>query len=251
MIPSPIPRVLSTFRESGVQALLMGGQACILYGAAEFSRDVDFAILSSPENLDRLRTALRVLNAEVIAVPPFDERYLERGHAIHFRAHGAEVEGFRIDVMSSFRGVEPFPRLWERRTTFELGEAGVVEALSLPDLVSSKKTQRDKDWVMIRRLLEASYAQNAADPTSEQIRFWLRELRTPELLVTCSHAYPDEASVVAEERPAVAAAVHGDASGLFAALAAEESRERELDREYWTPLRVELEKLRKQRRSGG
>jgi hypothetical protein len=26
-------------REHGVQALLMGGQACILYGAAEFSRD--------------------------------------------------------------------------------------------------------------------------------------------------------------------------------------------------------------------
>lgn len=39
---SPIPKVLSTMREHGVQALLMGGQACILYGAAEFSRDADF-----------------------------------------------------------------------------------------------------------------------------------------------------------------------------------------------------------------
>ncbi|HYW10457.1 MAG TPA: hypothetical protein VE871_00840 [Longimicrobium sp.] len=35
---SPIPKVLSTMRENGVEALLMGGQACILYGAAEFSR---------------------------------------------------------------------------------------------------------------------------------------------------------------------------------------------------------------------
>jgi hypothetical protein len=27
-------------RKNGVQALLMGGQACVFYGAAEFSRDL-------------------------------------------------------------------------------------------------------------------------------------------------------------------------------------------------------------------
>ncbi len=32
--------------EHSVEALLMGGQACVLYGAAEFSRDADFAILA-------------------------------------------------------------------------------------------------------------------------------------------------------------------------------------------------------------
>jgi hypothetical protein len=76
---SPIPRVLSTLREAGVDALLMGGQACILYGGAEFSRDADFAVLPSPDNLERLRRALDELRAEVIAVPPFERRYLERG----------------------------------------------------------------------------------------------------------------------------------------------------------------------------
>ena len=29
-----------------VRALLMGGQACVFYGAAEFSRDTDFAVLA-------------------------------------------------------------------------------------------------------------------------------------------------------------------------------------------------------------
>ena len=43
MSQSPIPRVLSTFRRHQIKALLMGGQACILYGAAEFTRDIDFA----------------------------------------------------------------------------------------------------------------------------------------------------------------------------------------------------------------
>ena len=57
MIPNPIGKVLSTFRKHRVRALLMGGQACILYGAAEFSRDVDVAILASEANLQRLRAA--------------------------------------------------------------------------------------------------------------------------------------------------------------------------------------------------
>ena len=33
-------------RAQRVHALLMGGQACVFYGAAEFSRDADFAILA-------------------------------------------------------------------------------------------------------------------------------------------------------------------------------------------------------------
>lgn len=81
MSQSPIPKVLSTMAEHSVEALLMGGQACVLYGAAEFSRDADFTILASPENLERLQDALDHLQAEVIAVPPFHVQYLEKGHA--------------------------------------------------------------------------------------------------------------------------------------------------------------------------
>ena len=32
----------------------MGGQACVFYGAVEFSRDTDLAILAEADNLDRL-----------------------------------------------------------------------------------------------------------------------------------------------------------------------------------------------------
>ncbi len=54
MIRSPIHRVLSTFRRHRVRALLMGGQACILYGAAEFTRDSDFVVSADKANLARL-----------------------------------------------------------------------------------------------------------------------------------------------------------------------------------------------------
>ena len=58
-------------RTHRVRALLMGGQACVFYGAAEFSRDTDFAILASPANLARLKRALADLQADLIAVPSF------------------------------------------------------------------------------------------------------------------------------------------------------------------------------------
>jgi len=55
MTQSPIPRALSIFLRHRVNALLIGGQACILYGAAEFSRDIDLAVMVSAQNLENLR----------------------------------------------------------------------------------------------------------------------------------------------------------------------------------------------------
>jgi len=95
LTPSPIHRVLSSMRKNGVKSLLMGGQACVLYGAAEFSRDIDLAISADPANLERLQSAVDELEAIVIAVPPFQRQYLEAGQAVHFRCqhrcHGQDA----------------------------------------------------------------------------------------------------------------------------------------------------------------
>ena len=80
----------------------MGGQACVFYGAAEFSRDTDLAILASSENLARLQKALKHLKAEVIAVPPFDVNYLRKGHAIHFRCN--QVGLLSASVKALYKG---------------------------------------------------------------------------------------------------------------------------------------------------
>ena len=225
----------------------MGGQACVLYGAAEFSRTADFAILASPENLRRLGSALEELQAEVIAVPPFQVEYLERGHAVHFRCHHPEAERVRIDVMAKLRGVDPFPALWERRSTWTLPEGIEIDTLSLPDLVASKKTQRDKDWPMVRRLLEVSYEEGFASPTPEQIRFWLREIRTPEALLEVVARHPQEARAEAPSRSAIKAALDGELREVEDQVAEEERRERGADQAYRQPLLAELEALRRGR----
>jgi len=90
-MPNPILKVLSTLDRHRAAYLLMGGQACVFYGAAEFSRDTDVAVLADAENLRRLGEALDALQAERIAVPPFSADYLLRGHAVHFRCRHPEA----------------------------------------------------------------------------------------------------------------------------------------------------------------
>jgi hypothetical protein len=158
-------------RAHRVRALLMGGQACVFYGAAEFSRDTDFAILAVAANLARLRRALADLQADPIAVPPFELKYLRQGHAIHFRCQHPEALRMRVDVMSKMRGLDLFAKLWRRRTVIELPDGTTCNLLSLPDLVQAKKTQRDKDWPMIRRLVEAHYFQHCDRPNPAQVKF--------------------------------------------------------------------------------
>ncbi len=118
--------------------------------------------------------------------------------------------------------------------------------LSLPDLVKVKKTQRDKDWPMIRRLVDAHYARHRQSPDAEQVSFWLRQSYSASLLIEVAGRFPNEAAAALSDRPLVALAIAKDAEGLAAALEQEEKAEREADRAYWRPLKAELEQLRHQ-----
>lgn len=244
MIPNPILKVLSTLTTRQVRYLLMGGQACVLYGAAQFSRDTDIAVAIDPANLALLQQALDDLQAKQIAVPPFEIDYLQRGMAVHFRCQHPDAKGIRIDVMHVMRGVDPFEELWCRRTTMEWVSGLQVDLLALPDLVQAKKTQRDKDWPMIRLLVEAHYQQQCASANDDQVRFWLREARTPGILQAVAQKYPASVAEVAPHRPLVADVASATVEAIEQGLQDEERMERDADRRYWAPLFKELEQIR-------
>ena len=126
------------------------------------------------------------------AVPPFEREFLERGHAVHFRCQQAEAKGMRLDVMTRMRGCDDFSALWDRRLTLQDSDGMTYEILGIEDLVKAKKTQRDKDWPMIRRLVDAHYDTFRDSPTDEQVCFWLRESRTPEVLIAVAALYPKQ-----------------------------------------------------------
>ena len=245
MIPNPILKVLSTMSCHTVRHLLIGGQACVLYGAAEFSRDCDIVILSEEANFENLNAALSELQAECIAIPEFKAEYLQRGHAIHFRCKHPDVDGLRIDVMSKLRGYDPFEQLWDRRTTIQDENANAVyEVLAIEDLVRAKKTQRDKDWPMIRRLIEAHYDENQDDSNEAMVQFWIRESRTPSMLRELIHRFPNNLASCAKTRPWLVSIDVNDVKQIEAFLRLEEDAERQADEEYWRPLKEELVQLR-------
>ena len=228
----------------------MGGQACVFYGAAQFSKGVDLALLASEENFSRLLAALGELNAKRIAVPRFDPALLARGHAAHFRCQGGEADGLRVDVMTRLRDLPEFGVLWARRTTIRDERAETFELLSLQDLVQAKKTQRERDWPIIDALVEAHYRALGGEPESERVTFWLAESRTPERLISLAQRFPAEARALSSRRPLLQLAFSGASDTLREALDAEVRAEQAKDRTYWAPLKAELEAFRRVEREG-
>ena len=227
----------------------MGGQACVFYGAAQVSKDVDLLLLADPANYERLQRALQTLQANRIAVPPFDTEALDRGHAVHFRCSAPGVEDLRIDIMTRLRQMQQFPQLWERRTVIADDSGFEFHLLCIPDLVDAKKTQRTKDWPIIELLVAIHYRENASRPRPDWVAFWLLQARTPELLQELTARFPTEAHVQSKSRPLLQFAISGDPERLREALDAEVRAEQAKDRAYWAPLKAELESFRRAERS--
>lgn len=225
----------------------MGGQACVWYGGAEFSRDIDVAIVADPTSMEALARPVTALDARPVAVPPFEAAYLHRGLALHFRCQRKDVRDLELVVRERMHGVDAFASLWDRRTTIEVEDVGVVELFSLPDLIGTLKTYRAEDWDAIRRLIERSFEANRQVPTSEQIEFWFREARSPYILLDLARTYPFECEQLMQERPLLKFAIAGNESALVRELFHEQQVEMEADREYWKPLRAELEAMRRER----
>lgn len=104
---------------------------------------------------------------------------------------------------------------------------------------------------MIRRLVEAHFNRHRDKRRESDIRFWLRECRTPSILMTVVKDNPDLAAEVEPCRAVLCLASGEDVSRLADAISNEESDERTRDQAYWEPLRKELETLRMRRRSTG
>ncbi len=228
----------------------MGGQACVFYGAAQVSKDIDFILLADGQNYARLMTALETLGACRIAVPKFDPELLARGHAVHFRCSAPGVEDLRVDLMSRLRDLPDFLILWNRRTTFQEQAGAEYHLLCIPDLVQAKKTQRSKDWPVIELLVAIHHRENKSDPRLDWVTFWLREARTAELIRQLVDEFPEQAQALARERPLLAQASQEDLEPLRAALDAEVRAEQAKDRAYWEPLRREIEGFRREQRLG-
>lgn len=77
-------RVLHALHQAGVEFILIGGLAAVVWGASRFTRDVDIVYRRTPENLQRLVDALTPLAPYLRDAPPglpfhWDTETLKRG----------------------------------------------------------------------------------------------------------------------------------------------------------------------------
>jgi hypothetical protein len=157
------------------------------------------------------------------------------------------VQGLRIDIISKLRGCDSFNQLWKRKNTILLKGGKTIDVIGIEDLVQSKKTQRDKDWFMLKRLVNNDIIMHKYKAPKDHILWWLKECRDAEILIELVKRYPEIIKECIPFRPLLELAVLSKVKRLNKELRAEEEHERQKDREYWAPLRKELERLRHNR----
>ena len=62
-------RILAAFEREGVEYVLIGSMAMAAQGLIRATRDVDFFVSPEPENVDRLRRALKSTRRPTVATP--------------------------------------------------------------------------------------------------------------------------------------------------------------------------------------
>jgi hypothetical protein len=134
-----------------VEFILVGGAAAVLQGAPVVTFDVDIVHRRTPENIERLLSALRELEATY--------RYDNRGltpQASHLESAGHQLLTTRwgsLDVLGSIEDGTTYEQLFPATQEAEL-RGQRVRVLTLERLIESKRrVDRPKDRLMLDILL--------------------------------------------------------------------------------------------------
>jgi hypothetical protein len=137
------------FEKYGVRYLLISGQACVLYGASQFTEDIDFWIQPKQQNFHAFLRAMAELKASVYKLtPPITQAYIRKGHGFHFRAES----DWYIDVMGKPPRVGDFRRALRKARKIST-EWGMLTVVAQEDLVLLKRTNRPGDYETISNLV--------------------------------------------------------------------------------------------------
>lgn len=140
---NPLLNVCRLLNEEGAEYLVVGAWAMILNGLIRATEDVDILIAEDPSNYQKVITALSRL-PDGAAAELIPEDFSENS----FVKIADEIE---VDVGIRAWNVtyeEAFPNA--QKTTVEGVE---IPYLSLPDLIRSKRTNRNQDRVDLENLL--------------------------------------------------------------------------------------------------
>jgi hypothetical protein len=148
--------------KNAVECVIIGGVAAALYGATNLTNDLDVCYARNAENLERLATALRSVNAKLRnALPdlPFilDAETLRRGLNFTFTTDVGS-----LDLLGEVRGIGFYEEVNSEATMYELfGYSFPV--IEIGRLILAKRTAgRVKDLIALPEL-EAIQEQQLKD----------------------------------------------------------------------------------------
>lgn len=179
-----IANFFQNLNRSGVEYLLISGQATVLYGAATFSEDIDLWINPTEKNRERFIVTLRDCRACYYRLtPPLTVENLQHGHGFHFILPGGGTDEIFLDVMGNPPRVGSFT---DSLTTARLMETewGAIRTIGIKPLAELKKTQRLEDYPIISKLALAWFDQPECGRTDADFLWALQNIFTlPELTV--------------------------------------------------------------------
>jgi len=137
-------KLFESLNRHGVEYLLIGGALSIAYGVPRVTKDIDLFVSPTPQNASRCLAALKEIGmgtAEMTTPKEICE---------------TEVTIFkdflRIDLLTHVKGLD-FEEAWARRNQLSLDKV-LIQALSLDDLIKSKKAAGRQDDLSDIKILE-------------------------------------------------------------------------------------------------
>ncbi len=147
-----LSQLLQRLADSGVEFVIIGGFAGVLHGSALVTRDLDICAVLTPENVERLREALRDLHPKhrmtpqalsFLQVPKPGERV----NNLYLRTDWGVV-----DILSSVLGLGDFGELRKNAEEIEIGGKR-CRLIGLEDLIKAKEAMgREKDTLAAKEL---------------------------------------------------------------------------------------------------
>lgn len=136
--PEPLDaqRILEELTRHEVDYVLVGGLAAQTHGNTRMTNDVDVIPAPDPENLARLASALKALNARVLN-PGHESREIDARMLPRATIWQLATPHGDIDVLHDAPGAAPYPELRERALVVTLDEARVPVA-GRDDLIRMK-----------------------------------------------------------------------------------------------------------------
>lgn len=128
-------RICRALNESSAQYILIGGFAVIAHGGGRTTKDIDFLVEASPENVSRLKTALQVL--------PDNAAAEIREHDIESYKVVRVADEVLVDLLAEACGIS-YADAAKDAEIIELSDVSIPVA-SKRTLIATKQTIRPSD----------------------------------------------------------------------------------------------------------